>query len=262
MGWEGTLGELVEEAVMSERRIKAVEGRIAIVALPHELSQKERLALVRTCAAFLVRKFRVAVLYAIHPPPTGGSEFNWHAHLLFTSRRVIAGRALGLKTRELDSFKTGGTHIEAFRSWWCNAMNAALRQGGHEGNVEHKSFARLGDRTEPGCHKGERLTAIARCRQRRLRPLPIPEVIPALQPLPGPAIDAPTLKPSGANSLSTGLGPAASNKPDQLTLRPEPGPPGREASPRLSGEAEGPATWTRPELPTPKPPPEHQGPSP
>jgi hypothetical protein len=163
-GWDGTLEELIEAAVMSEpeRRPKVVEGREAIKAIPEELSVRERLALVKKCAAYLARKFTVAVLYAIHPPPKGGDPRNWHAHFLFTSRKVVFGHALGPKTRELDDLKTGGQHIEAIRAWWCAAANLALRQAGYPGDLEHKSYYRLREKGEPGSHNGERRTSIER----------------------------------------------------------------------------------------------------
>lgn len=173
VGWDGTLEELLEAAVMSEpeRRPKVVEGREAILAIPEELTARERLALVKKCAAYLARKFAVAVLYAIHPPPKEGDERNWHTHLVFTARKVVSGLALGLKTRELDDLKTGGQHIEAIRAWWCAAANLALRQAGYPGDLEHKSYYRLHEKGDPGYHKGERQTAIAR--RQRMRPLSI-----------------------------------------------------------------------------------------
>jgi MobA/MobL family protein len=172
VGWNGTLEELLVAAVMSEQRDRAVEGREIINAIPFELTRRQRLALAKKCARYIARKFAAAVVYAVHRPPD--DPRNWHVHFLMTSRRVISGRALGLKTRELDDRKTGGPHIEAFRAWWCAAMNLALRQAGHEGNVEHRSYFRVGEEAEPGSHKGVRRTAIER--RHRPRPLPIPQV--------------------------------------------------------------------------------------
>jgi len=175
-GWGGTLEELIEEAVMSEpaRRPKVVEGREAIFAIPEELTARERLALVKKCAAYIARKFTVAVLYAIHPPPEGGDPRNWHAHFVFTARKVVSGLALGLKIRELDDLKTGGQHIEAIRAWWCAAANLALRQAGYPGDLEHKSYYRLHEKGDPGYHKGERQTAVER--RHLTPPILVPDV--------------------------------------------------------------------------------------
>jgi hypothetical protein len=175
VGWAGTLDELMESAVLSESELrkKVVEGRMVVVALPHELDRGERLALVRKCAEYLVRSFNVAVVFAVHPPPAKGDPRNWHAHLLFTSRKVISGASLGPKTRELDDLKTGGKYIEAFRAWWCAAMNQALRHAGFAGDIEHKSYVRLGEKAKPGRHRGERWTAAER--RRRARSVTEPE---------------------------------------------------------------------------------------
>ena len=223
VGWKGEPEELIVAATFAERRQKAVEGRVAILALPHEFTRKQRLAVVEDCAERLAKKFHVAVVFAIHPPPEDGDERNWHAHLLFTSRRV-EGRTLGRKTRELDSFKTGGKHVEEFRATWCSGLNALLLKNGHRPNVEHKSFARLGVKAKPTRHRGERQTAIIRKRVRtaslsqpatiapreNLRPLPIPVVGPFLRPLPTPNLVPKISTAPIANVLSvTPTSPAA-----------------------------------------------------
>jgi hypothetical protein len=135
-----------------------------------------------------------------------------------TSRRVDADLKLGLKTRELDSLKLGGRNIEAIRSSFCNAMNAALRQAGHEANIEHRSYRRLGEEGEPGRHKSERQTWMDRGPVRKCRPLPTP----GLRPLPEPKIEAPAPKASSTPTTVTGPLPAAGNKTRQHI--PPPGP--------------------------------------
>jgi hypothetical protein len=173
MGFTGTLKELIEEVSSSERRDKAVEGRELTLAFAHELSAAQRLALVRKCARYLIRKFKVAVFFALHPPAAGGDQRNWHTHILFTSRKVVNGVRLGEKTRELDSLVTGGRHVEEFRAWWTGAQNEMLRASGHAANLEHRSLARLGLEGTPGRHLGERRSAIRRRRAPRRLPTPI-----------------------------------------------------------------------------------------
>lgn len=216
-GWKGTHDQLVSAAVFSEKRRKAVEGRMAILALPEEFSQDERHAVTMQCAEYLAEKYQVAVAYAIHSPPEKGDQRNWHAHLLFTSRRVTEGLRLGHKTREWDALKTGGDHTEAFRSWWCAALNMTLQTGGRTANIQHKSFARLGieDRA-PSKHNGERRTEIIRKRTLRLEFSNQPEVRGAQQkfrPLMTPASEIkpipsaghkPTPQPSAIPNLPLG----------------------------------------------------------
>jgi len=249
VGWDGTVEELIEEVVATEKRKDSVEGRGVIVAIPDELLAHERLRLVKKCAQYISRKFKVACMYAIHRPSEKGDQRNWHAHLLFGSREVIGGKALGRKTRELDSRKIGGDQVEAFRAWWTNETNYALRQAGFDGNCEHRSFLRLGVEAVPGRHNGERQTAIARRLNRGIRPLPIPSMGQWIQAQAEPETGVPALALHSNSSLLDGLG-ASTPKPQ----RPEtsPGPAIDDGGPVPSG---------RPGLPTPKPPPEPEGPS-
>ena len=297
-GWDGTIEQLMDAASAAERRKKAVEGRVAILALPHELSQAERLALVQQCAAYLVRKYRVAVFYAIHPPPKEGGGTNWHSHLLWTSREVVDGLALGKKTRELDAMKTGGKHVEAFRAWWCNAMNTALTQGGHRADVEHRSFRRLGIRAKPTRHQGEPRTAIARrrAREKKIALPPCPEPKPRLRVLRDPVVptamapampvetdagqlgaSVPPAKPGIAKTgpvldandptAHEAAEPAPAASTARQSLRPLPEPKTCKPSPVTLPEAEPQSapeqpTTPRPALPTPKAGPRQIGPKP
>ena len=165
-GWDGSRDELIDCAVFSEVRKKAVEGRHLILALPHEFNRDERRGGVEKMASHLVTNYGVAVAFAIHPPAAEGDQRNWHAHLLFTSRRVVGGRSLGKKTRELDSLKTGGGHVGKLRAWWCAALNTTLLETGRTANIEHRSFERLGIEGVPTKHRGERRVAIQRAHAR------------------------------------------------------------------------------------------------
>lgn len=171
-GWRGTAEELIAAAVANEPRAKAVEGRMIISALPHEFTARRRLEHARKCATYLRKKFSVAVFWAIHPPSKEGDDRNHHIHFLITSRRVVLERFLTKKTRELDDRKTGGPLIEALRRNWTAMMNAVLEADGHNANLEHRSFKRLGINQVPTKHLGERRTAIARkrCHEEELVP--------------------------------------------------------------------------------------------
>ena len=182
IGWGGSRDELISSAVFSEKRQKAVEGRHLILALPHELNRADRRQSTESMADYLVKNYGVAVVFAVHPPSKAGDQRNWHAHLLFTSRRVEAGRSLGKKTREWDSLKTGGRHVEELRAWWCASLNAKLSENGRDANIEHRSYERLGIEGAPTTHKGER-TAIERSRKKSINPAPV-SLDPKLRTLP------------------------------------------------------------------------------
>lgn len=162
VGWSSTLKHLVREAVLSERRRDAVEGRALIVALPREFGRATCVELLTQLANYLAEKFRVAVVYALHAPDPEGDQRNRHGHLVFSAREVgMDGCSLGKKTREWDT-AAGRAHTEALRAWWASQLNATLALEGHEPNIEHRSLARLGVRRAPGRHHGPARTAIRR----------------------------------------------------------------------------------------------------
>src|SRR5262249_29119461 len=98
----------------STRWASATTGRDIILALPHELSHEQRVAALREFAAALVKRYGVAVDFALHAPDRHGDARNYHAHLLMTTRRIGAD-GFGQKTRELDDIKTGPQEVETIR---------------------------------------------------------------------------------------------------------------------------------------------------
>ena len=99
----------------STRWQTATTGRDIILALPHELTDEQRIEAVREFAAGLVKRYGVAIDFAIHAPDRHSDERNYHAHVLMTTRR-IGPDGFGEKTRELDDFTTGPREIEAIRA--------------------------------------------------------------------------------------------------------------------------------------------------
>ena len=137
----------------STRRHSATTGRDIIVALPHELSDEQRIAAVQEFAAGLVDRYGVAVDFAIHAPDRHGDERNYHAHVLMTTRQIDAN-GLGAKTRELDSFRTGPREIEAIRQEWERIGNRALERAGIDERIDCRSYADRGIDREATVHLG------------------------------------------------------------------------------------------------------------
>jgi MobA/MobL family len=145
VGWKGTVEEFASTARRAEKRCDAVEGRLAIAALPSELDDKTCLGLLGNLAQHLVVKYKVGVLFALHEPDPGGDPRNKHGHLIYSSREVGEnGKSLGKKTRQWDSKKDGPQCIKDLRAWWSATLNAALEKAGYEPNVELRSYAQLG----------------------------------------------------------------------------------------------------------------------
>jgi ATP-dependent exoDNAse (exonuclease V) alpha subunit len=87
---------LWDEAERAEKRSNSRVAREYEMALPHELTQAQRLELVRGFAAGIADRHGVAVDFAIHAPHREGDLGNQHAHLLATTR-VIESGGLGEK---------------------------------------------------------------------------------------------------------------------------------------------------------------------
>jgi ATP-dependent exoDNAse (exonuclease V) alpha subunit len=155
--WASDRAELWNAAERAEdtstRRQNATTGRDIIVALPHELSDAQRLAAVREFVAGLVERYGVAVDFAIHAPDRHSDERNYHAHVLMTTRQIGAD-GFGAKTRELDSFRTGPREIEAIRQEWERIGNRALEQAGIDERIDARSYADQGIDREATVHLG------------------------------------------------------------------------------------------------------------
>src|SRR5205809_569630 len=76
-------------------------ARVLEVALPAERNPEQRGECAREIAEMLVERYGVAVSVALHEPSRHGDDRNYHAHIMFTTRRIDEN-GLGEKTRELD----------------------------------------------------------------------------------------------------------------------------------------------------------------
>jgi hypothetical protein len=144
-------------AESAETRKNSRVAREVILALPHELSEEQRLALTREMALYLVSKYGVAVDMAIHAPMPEHSDDprNHHAHLLFTTR-VVKQDGLGEKTRILDDKEQGPQQIELIRSVWETLANAALQQAGFEAvKIDRRTLEAQGIDRIPQEHVGK-----------------------------------------------------------------------------------------------------------
>ena len=168
-GWARDRQQLWNAAERAERRKDARVAREYEVALPHELTAKERLALTRAFAQTLADRFGCAVDVAIHAPHREGDTRNHHAHLLATTR-AVTGTGLGAKTaielKDVDRAKLGlgpaKEEVKAIRGLWAELANAHLAMHGHEARIDHRSLEAQGETREPTRHLGPALTAMER----------------------------------------------------------------------------------------------------
>ena len=167
--WARDREKLWNAAEIAERRRDARVAREYEVALPHELSARERLNLVRAFSGELADRYGCAVDFAIHAPHREGDVRNHHAHILATTRR-LEPQGLGAKTtielKDADRAALGLTparqEITAIRARWAVLTNEALEQHGHAARVDHRSLEDQGIDREPSAHWGPAFTAMQR----------------------------------------------------------------------------------------------------
>ena len=119
----------------AERRKDAQLAREVTVALPHELTDAQRVSLVRSFVqeAFVDRGMIADI--AIHAPGGEGDHRNHHAHIMLTTRAVgddgFEGKDRTWNSKEL---------LEGWREGWADYANAYLREveAGHE--IDHRSL--------------------------------------------------------------------------------------------------------------------------
>lgn len=160
-----TTAELWNAAEQSEKRVNSSVGREYVVALPVELSQRERQNIAADFAAYLVDTYGVAANVAVHLPGKNGDERNYHAHIM-TSTRVLTPEGFGAKTRVLDDKATRATEVKRIREKWAELGNQYLERAGSERRMNPRSFAARGIEREPEIHLGPAASAIERRRER------------------------------------------------------------------------------------------------
>ncbi len=119
---------LWQAAEMAEDRMDARVAREYEIALPHELSDLERIELARRWARLLVERYGNVVDLTVRIPPPGGDPRNHHAKLLATTRR-LSGGGLGAKTGiELHvGEQTGPKELRYLHQQWRRLVGEALR---------------------------------------------------------------------------------------------------------------------------------------
>lgn len=124
-----------------EGRCDAQLAREINLALPHEVSDADRLELVR---AFVSDEFvalgMVADFAIHHPVPEKGDDpRNYHAHILLTLRQATPDGLCRVKTRAWNS----DVLLVKWRASWAERQNRLLHQRGRKERVDHRSLAAM-----------------------------------------------------------------------------------------------------------------------
>ena len=161
MHWARDRAALWNAAESAESRKNARVAREYLVALPVELSPRQRLSLVRGFSQELTDRYGFAIDFAIHAPRDfpGSDPRNFHAHLLTTTREVTS-EGLGAKTaldRNNDNrvrlgMKSVVHELLHVRERWAIVTNEALREAHISIRIDHRSLAAQGIDREPRPH--------------------------------------------------------------------------------------------------------------
>ena len=156
-------------AEAAERRKDAKTAKEFEVALPEELTDKQRRELVEAFAQALADDYGAAADWAIHAPSRAGDQRNVHAHILLTVREVTA-EGLGEKIRlerengwlKRMGLSTSHDQVRAWREHWAECTNLALARAGHDVRIDHRSHADRGLTIQPTRTVGVHATAMSR----------------------------------------------------------------------------------------------------
>jgi len=159
LSWSQTRAALWNAAELSEQRPNARVAREYEVALPSELTQKQRVDLTMAFARELAERYRVVVDTAVHAPRPGSDQRNYHAHLLSTTREATVaglGRKSNAELSDADRSKRAllrsRDEFKFLRERWATLTNEALRDAGLEVRVDHRSLRAQGVDREPTPH--------------------------------------------------------------------------------------------------------------
>jgi Ti-type conjugative transfer relaxase TraA len=159
--WARDRSRLWNAAEHSEKRKDARVAREIEIALPHELTADQRLALTREFSQGLADRFGVAVDFSIHTPDSKTDERNHHAHIMMTTRKVDASGLGEKSTLEFENKKlialglpTSHEQLRDIRLDWEERANRHLALAGHDIRIDHRSHEACGIDLEPTQHVG------------------------------------------------------------------------------------------------------------
>ena len=152
-----TLWNAVERA---EVRDDAQLAREVNIALPHELSREQQLALLRSYVGEQFVKRGMIADFAIHVPRPGRGEDerNVHAHVMLTLRQGTPQGLREIKTREWNSREL----LKHWRLVWADYANRALAEAGVQTRIDARTLA---DQREHALAEGDEAQARSLARE-------------------------------------------------------------------------------------------------
>lgn len=161
---EGTPPALLDREALwnaaekADTRRDSAAAREILVALPHELDDEQRRALVEDFARESLVKRGMIADVAIHYPGGEGDERNHHAHILVTTRDV-GPDGFGAKNRDWVKPEL----VKDIRREWAEVANRHLEiHAPHVEKISEKTLAAQGIERAPTQHNGPEVTAMER----------------------------------------------------------------------------------------------------
>lgn len=140
-----------------ERRRDSQLAREIQLALPHEISHEDRLAIVRGFVADQFVDQGMIADVAVHAPDPEGDARNHHAHVLLTMRN-LTGDGFGGKCRDWN----GTDRLRDWRMAWAEHVNTQLERLGRGERIDHRSLEEQGIDREPEPKQGPVATQMER----------------------------------------------------------------------------------------------------
>jgi len=147
--WMHDRAQLWNSVEAVERRKDAQLAREIQLSLPHELTDEQRVELVRGFTQEQFVNHGMIADIAIHAPSAEGDARNHHAHVMLTMRE-LTGDGFGKKVRDWNSSDL----LANWREQWAQHQNRQLERHGHPARVDHRSYEAQGVDREPTQHLG------------------------------------------------------------------------------------------------------------
>lgn len=155
--WAGDRETFWNRAEAMEKRKDAQVARMLDLALPHQLTDQERIDLVREFVRSTFVRFGMAADVAWHAPHQDGDARNFHAHVMLTLRKLGPEGFDRVKTREWNSTEI----LKVWRARFAEHQNRYLAERGLP-LVDHRSYKERGIEREPTLKIGRNRMAMAR----------------------------------------------------------------------------------------------------
>jgi hypothetical protein len=167
--WASDPEQLANAMEARENRKDSQVGFEWTLALPAAVSPEARRKIAQEFAQEVSDTHGMAGIVALHAPDEEGDERNYHAHFLFTTRRV---EAEGL-TQKVTAFSTQpgkpNAEVTRLREYAAKLINDALEDAGSAERVDHRSFAERGIAGVPSQHLGPIAMEIERDGRRSIK---------------------------------------------------------------------------------------------